>query len=128
MRGDRLKALRERHGHTQESLAELLGRDIKQVWRWETEKVTPSSDAVVQLAKTFNVSADYLLGLTDAPNAVRDTKLNRQEQFVISRYRGLTDKERVLIVGLMDMMLHEGIDALEKAARASLLDDTEDSE
>lgn len=98
MRGDRLKELRERDGHTQESLADLLGRDIKQVWRWETEKVVPSSEVIIQLAGTFNVSADYLLGLSDDPQNLPMPDLSPLERRVVKMMREVPhDADRLMI-------------------------------
>lgn len=104
MRGSRLKALREEYGHTQESLAEMLGRDIKQVWRWETEKVSPSSDAVIQMAKIFGVTSDYLLGISDNPTSVDPTGLTEEEVGIVSYYRRLTHRDKFLIYELMNVM------------------------
>jgi len=33
--------------------------------RWESKKRIPNIEALIVIAKYFNVSADYLLGLTD---------------------------------------------------------------
>ncbi len=88
MRNDRLKELRERSGHTQESLAELLGKDIKQIWRWEAGKAAPSADALVDLAKALNVSTDYLLGVSDNPTTKdQPESLTVQEWEVITALR-----------------------------------------
>lgn len=67
MFGDRLKEARTSTGHTQSSLAELVGTDAKQVWRWETGKSVPEGETIALLSKMLNVSTDYLLGVSDNP-------------------------------------------------------------
>lgn len=87
MDGQRLKELRIKQGHTQESLAELIGADNRQVWRWESGKYAPSADMLINLAQALNTTADYLLGLTDDPSPLRGDGLKATEQRVISAMR-----------------------------------------
>ena len=63
----RLKDLREDHDLTQTDIATLLGTTRQQVGKWETGIQMMGVDKYVQLAKYYNVSVDYLLGLTDTP-------------------------------------------------------------
>lgn len=67
MRADRLRDLRERRGFTQEDLAERIGENHLQVWRWENEKNIPNGVVIAKIAKALDTSADYLLGLSDDP-------------------------------------------------------------
>jgi transcriptional regulator with XRE-family HTH domain len=67
MRGDRLRAIREQRGLTQQELAERCGLGINAVWKYENEESDPSGDVVARLAKELDVSSDYLLGLVDHP-------------------------------------------------------------
>ena len=46
-------------------LANLIGIDNSTIYKWKNEPSKPSADALVKLAKFFNVSTDYLMGLTD---------------------------------------------------------------
>ena len=62
---ERLKYLRLEKELSQRELAEKLGLSHSVVAHWENELRAPSAEAIVLLAKYFNVSADYLLGLTD---------------------------------------------------------------
>lgn len=87
MDGQRLKELRVKQGHTQESLAELIGADNRQVWRWESGKYAPSADMLINLAQALNTTADYLLGLTDDPSPIRGDGLKASEQRVLSAMR-----------------------------------------
>lgn len=64
MIGERLKDVRKDHGHHQSDLAALLNVSISAVQGWEQEKTSPSHEMLVQICRLYNVSADFLLGLT----------------------------------------------------------------
>lgn len=89
MFGDRLKAARIEAGHTQQSLGELINVEPKQIWRWETDKNTPDAYTIAKLAEALNISADYLVGLTDnpTPHNLDMDALSTQEREVISAWR-----------------------------------------
>lgn len=88
MIGERLRQAREAAGHSQTSLAELLNVQPKQIWRWETDKYIPEAESIIHLAKTLNVSTDYLLGLTDdSKRAARESDLSEQELEIIMALR-----------------------------------------
>ena len=61
----RLKALRNAKGISQAKLADDIGVDDAFIGQLELEKSFVSVDTLVILAKYFNVSTDYLLGLVD---------------------------------------------------------------
>ena len=63
--GKRLKELRREAGMTQAQLAALLLVSKTTICQWETSKQEPSLEDVVQLAKIFDVSCDYLLGMQE---------------------------------------------------------------
>ncbi len=62
---NRLKELRLEHGLTQQKIAELLGLRQQSYARYECGSGEPSLRTLVEIAKLFGVSTDYLLGLTD---------------------------------------------------------------
>ena len=70
--GQRVKELRKAHKLTQKTLAaklQLAGYDVNDLAILRIEQGTrfvPDYE-VVALAEVFNVSCEYLLGLTDAP-------------------------------------------------------------
>ena len=64
MIGELLAEVRKDHGHTQQDLADLLHISISTVRSWENEKSSPSHEALVSICQLYQVSADYLLGLT----------------------------------------------------------------
>ena len=59
--GEKLQALRQRAGISQDTLAERLGVSRQAVSRWERDETMPETDKVVALADLFHVSTDYLL-------------------------------------------------------------------
>lgn len=85
MKAERLRNLREARGYTQDDLAELIGTTRLQIYRWESGKHDPPSEAVAALAKVLGVSSDYLLGLSDSFNS--NTKLSLAETTVVSAMR-----------------------------------------
>lgn len=63
----RLKELRKANNLSQQELSIKLKFQITQpaIARWENDERVPNLDAVIILAKFFNVSLDYLAGLTE---------------------------------------------------------------
>jgi len=60
---EKIKLLRERSDLTQSDLARQLGLTRSSVNAWEMGLSVPSTKYIVELAKTFKVSTDYLLGM-----------------------------------------------------------------
>jgi transcriptional regulator with XRE-family HTH domain len=89
LQGDRLKELRESKGYTHQQLAEFLDLGTTQIWRYETGKTDPAGDILARIAKVFNVSVDYLLGLTDeaTPPRLTQTDLSAVERDVLDALR-----------------------------------------
>ena len=62
MVADKIKALREANGMTQNDIARKFGITRSSVNAWEMGISTPSTTYIVELAHLFSVSTDYLLG------------------------------------------------------------------
>lgn len=64
---ERLQELRIEKNLSQSQLAKELNNELTNsaISLWELGKRTPNLDALIVLAKFFNVSIDYLAGLTD---------------------------------------------------------------
>ncbi len=63
--GERIKSLRKRNNLSLAILSKLTGLSKSAINRWENNKTDINGNAIVALAKFFEVTADYLLGLTD---------------------------------------------------------------
>jgi transcriptional regulator with XRE-family HTH domain len=60
---ERLKELREEKGLSLQALAKEVKIGCSSLCRWENWQADVKGSQVVILAKYFNVSADYLLGI-----------------------------------------------------------------
>lgn len=64
----RFSGLRTKKGLTQPLLAAELGMIKQRISNWENGTSLPSADVLHDLALYFNVTSDYLLGLSDNPD------------------------------------------------------------
>lgn len=64
---DRLKELRKSKGVTQKHIYTVVGLSERNYQALEYGEHRPSHDSIIRLAAFFEVSTDYLLGLTDNP-------------------------------------------------------------
>ncbi|MGN0161953.1 MAG: helix-turn-helix domain-containing protein [Candidatus Ornithomonoglobus sp.] len=86
---ERLKGLRNNMGITQSDLAKKLSLTRASVNAWEMGLSVPSTPVIVELAKLFHVSTDYLLGL--------DNNITISTDF-------LTEKEIAVIMNMVDCL------------------------
>lgn len=68
---ERLKDIREDHDLSQKDIADLLKTTRQQVSKWETGTQMMGVDKYITLAKYYNVSVDYLLGLINTPRKLK---------------------------------------------------------
>lgn len=68
----RIVSLREEKGETQQELANAIGITRQSLSRYEIAARTVSVEVLGALAQHFNVSADYLLGLSDVRSTEQD--------------------------------------------------------
>ena len=62
----RLKQLRQKQGLTQGELANILGLKPTAISNYESNRNEPSFDKLIALSKEFDVTCDYLLGISDS--------------------------------------------------------------
>lgn len=76
--GKRIAVLRKKKGLSQAELAEMLNVSDKTVSKWENGGM-PGIDLLPRLAKTFNVTIDYLM-LGDMETQANEAEISEQEQ------------------------------------------------
>ena len=89
----RLRRIRDKRELSQSDLARRAGMQPSAVAHFEADRRKPSFDNVRALAKALEVSADYLLGTTEATTAFRNEDK-------------LSTNDRVYIQGMIDMMIN----------------------
>ena len=62
---DRLKELRIMNNLSQMQLSLKTGLSQSAIAKWELGKTEPTATAIITLAKFFNETTDYLLGIDD---------------------------------------------------------------
>lgn len=72
----RIKDLREDKDLTQAEVAKKLGLYTTQYQRYERAETTIPADIIVDIAKLYDVSTDYILGLTNNPK--KEWKIKNQ--------------------------------------------------
>lgn len=82
MIGDTIKQLREKNNTTQMELARKLGLSRSAVNAWEMGVSVPSTGYLIQLAKIFSVSTDYILGI-DTEEKISIASLKEDEKEII---------------------------------------------
>lgn len=61
----KLKSLRIENKLSQKKLADILGTTNSSICDWECGRAEPDIEMLIKIAKTFQVSVDYILGLED---------------------------------------------------------------
>ena len=84
MTADRIKALREARGWTLAELARKMNMTRNGINSWEQGLSMPSPPSLVDLARLFSVSTDYLLGVENY-SAVNVTGLNEADVALLAQ-------------------------------------------
>ena len=67
----RIKDLREDRDLSQADIAKIIGTTQQQYSKIETGKADISGEKLNKLAEYYNISVDYILGLTKEPRPVK---------------------------------------------------------
>lgn len=96
---EKLIALRKQNGWSQEELAEKLDVSRQAISKWESAQSLPESERIVQLARLFGVTTDYLLideqteeaspavSEREPSRSLRRVSLREAEEYLCSRRR-----------------------------------------
>lgn len=112
--GDRIRILRKLNNLKQDELAEGLDVTGSAVGSWERNLREPSLETIGKLAKRFEVSADYLLGLTDDPrghakDAPSDLREFLDQQRVMFNGLPLTERDRQRVMDVLTGLFYDAM-------------------
>lgn len=112
MFGERLKIVRNQAGLSQKSLAEQLYVTQQSVWKWEMNESSPNPETVAKIAEIFNVSADYLLGITEQKEKPTPEDGGGQDDplrtILLHNFDQLNQEGREKLVDISDDMVSSG--------------------
>lgn len=94
---DRIQQLIKNHNETATHIMLQLGLSPNALSEWKKGKAKPSADAIIKIAKYFDVSTDYLL-----TGKISNIELSEQEQELLYLYRKLPEKGKERMIGYMD--------------------------
>ena len=96
MIGERLQDIRKDNNDTQAALAQKLQVSVATVQSWEQDKSSPSHEMLVAICRMYQISSDYLLGLT-----------NEDPLYIQRRQKVLTPENLYLLKRFESFLLHE---------------------
>ncbi len=111
--------LRKAKGLSQQKLGKEIGLARNTICQYESGNRVPDVDTLIKIAQYFNISVDYLLGLTDSlytaedyANGVKDTKkisITADEEEILDKSREIIDKlgtnGKDLIIEFFDIII-----------------------
>lgn len=102
----RLKALRQKHKLTQSELADILGLKPTAISNYESKRNEPSFEKLIALSKYFDVSCDYLLGVSDSYLPIGGEVLDKDIVDFFNSYQQLRGTSSAEIRKYMDYLLY----------------------
>lgn len=97
---ENISKLRTEHNETQQQLADAIGVSRVLIMHYENATRQIKAGTIVKIAKHFDVSADYLLGLSPIKTPDRNTARQIAEFAKNVVTDNLTDEEKMYIRGL----------------------------
>lgn len=116
--GQKIKELRLSDNMTQTEFGNKFGIVKSTVSLYESGKSTPNDEIKIKICEYFNVSMDYLLGITNSISPTLDNNMqttsesliqttSEDEKDLLIYFRNLSRKDQRLILVQMENMLHE---------------------
>lgn len=113
--GKRLKLQRAKHEKSQEEVANAIKVSRARYSHYENNHVEPDLDIIKRLADFYNVSSDYLLGITDNPkNNIAEIDIIQEDEEdykTLNRYgRKMTPLQRKKAIKILEATFEELFD------------------
>ena len=101
----RIRDLREDSDKKQADLAEYLGTTVQYYGLYEKGANEISFERAILLAKYYNVSLDYIAGLTNNKRGLASSDLTDEQQALLCRVENMTDSEKKKAVELLKKLI-----------------------
>lgn len=103
----RLRQLRQKHKLTQGELASILSLKPTAISNYESSRNEPSFSKLIALSKYFDVSCDYLLGISDAYLPIGGEVLDKDIVDFFNMYQQLNDENTHKLKEFAEFLLYQ---------------------
>ena len=101
----RIRELREDNEKTQKEVADYLGTAYQYYAVYEKGTSEISFERAIMLAKYYNVSLDYIAGLTNKKSGLETPNLTKEQRELIKMLDGLSPKSRKKFTMLLKQLI-----------------------
>ncbi|MBQ7834737.1 MAG: helix-turn-helix transcriptional regulator [Ruminiclostridium sp.] len=101
----RIRELREDNDKTQKEVADYLGTAYQYYAVYEKGTSEISFERAIMLAKYYNVSLDYIAGLTNKKSGLETPNLTKEQRELIKMLDGLSPKSRKKFTMLLKQLI-----------------------
>lgn len=131
MTENRIRELRRSHNMSQEALGTIINTTQQAVSKMEKNTYAISADLLVSMARYFNVTTDYILGLSnikrDLSGQIRMNQQMDQCYDIVLRYNNLTDINKKTLQCLLKRLEQAQMEEVESDTAEEVVKDVEDS-
>lgn len=131
MTENRIRELRRSHNMSQEALGTIINTTQQTVSKMEKNTCAISTDLLISLAEYFNVTTDYILGLSGIKRDLSGQVRMNQEMDpcydIVLRYNNLTDTNKKTLRCLLKRLEQAQLEELEAYTAEEVVKDAEDS-
>ena len=128
---NRIRELRRSHNMSQEALGTIINTPQQAVSKMEKDTCTISTDLLIRMAEYFNVTTDYILGLSDIKRDLSGQIRMNQEMDqcynIVLRYNNLTDTNKKTLRCLLTRLEQAQLEEPELETAEEVVKDAEDS-
>lgn len=103
----RLKDLREDEDLTQKEFAKIMQLTQQQYSEYERGKREIPFFKVIEFAKFYGVSLDYIAGITKDKNGMHKTDLNDDEKNIVEKWSVLTERQKGKVDLFIDQLIEK---------------------
>ena len=107
MTENRIRELRRSHNMSQEALGTIINTTQQAVSKMEKDTCAISTDLLISMARYFNVTTDYILGLSDIKRDLSGQIRMNQEMDqcydIVLRYNNLTDTNKKTLLDRLQL-------------------------
>lgn len=103
----RFKDLREDKDLKQKDVAQIIKTSANYYGDYENEKREMPFDRVITLAKFYDVSIDYIAGLTNDKKGLTKSQLSEDVSHLVKSYESLSDRRKGRLEQFMQQLIDE---------------------